>query len=263
MEEQVKQLVSDLLIGGKVKGVLGLKKEHGQVGPYLFTNARELKHLTLTPKYSIAKIAIRLTPRKEKIGIVVRGCDERNLVELSKLNQVDLQNIEMIGIACSKELAEECRCVTPYPMKIAVGEKVEGVQDPLKQKLKEMTLEDRNAFWKAQFMKCQKCYGCRNSCPLCACIICEMEQKMWVPKGILPPETPTYHLIRAFHIADKCSGCGECERACPVGIPLKTLESMLVDDMRELFEYEMGVDERSSPLLTSLEECPLKGGVHD
>ena len=263
MEEQVRQIAVSLLREGKVAGVVGLKREHGQVGPHVFTVASELEHFVLLPKYAVSKLAIRLAPKNRRLAIVARGCDERTLIELAKINQVNLSNLEIIGVACSKDLSVECRCDAPFPSKIAVGEKVEGVEDPLMKKLLAMTLEERNEFWTAQFLKCQKCYGCRNACPLCACNICELEQPMWVPKGVLPPESPTYHLIRAFHLADKCAGCCECERACPVAIPLKTLQSMLAGDMEALFGYEMGADERPSPLLTSLEECPLKGGVHD
>ncbi len=263
MQEEVRKLAADAIKSGKVAGVLSLKTEHGQVGPHLFEKVEELETMVLTPKHSLARIAVILSGKKKRIGVVARGCDERALFELAKLNQIDLENLEIIGIACSREQAEECGCEIPYPTKIAVGEKVDGVQDPLKVKLTAMSNEERKEFWWEQFRKCQKCYGCRNACPICVCRTCEMEQAMWVPKGILPPETPTFHMIKVFHLSDKCTGCGECVRACPVDIPLKTLQLMLLDDMSALFEYKIGVDQTPSPFLTSLEECPLKGGVHD
>ena len=262
MEELARSIAAGLLRDGKVEGVLGLAREHGQIGPCVFRSPEELESLSISPRFSLAK-TVTMLPKKNRIGVIARGCDERALIELAKLNQVSIDRLEIIGLACSKEQAIECGCSIPYPSKIAIGEKVEGAEDPLKTKLLAMTVEERDLFWRHEFEKCQKCYGCRNACPICVCRTCEMEQMMWVPKGSLPPEIPTFHLIKVFHLADKCTGCCECVAACPVDIPLKTLQLMLIDDMKELFDYHSGISEGPSPFLTSLEDCPIRGDTHD
>ena len=50
-----------------------------------------------------------------RLGMVTRGCEERGLIEMAKRNQVDLERITMIGLACTAEERDECRCAWPYP----------------------------------------------------------------------------------------------------------------------------------------------------
>lgn len=191
-----------------------------------------------------------------KIGVVARGCDERALIELAKRDQLDLEKIEILGVACTRDAAINCRCTKPYPTKLKVGEKAEGVSDGINDNfLLKKRLQERFSFWKHELSKCIKCYGCRIVCPSCFCEDCEMEQDLWVKTGQVPPEIPTFHLIRWYHIADRCIECGECEKACPVDIPLLTISKILRRDIKEMFDYEAGLDaKQEAPLLTTLKE---------
>lgn len=246
--------VTDAL--SRTDGVLALRADHGGAAPHLFKPNDDLSDLVVEPRYPMAMIIDTLGDAwpEAKLGVVARGCDERALIELAKRNQVNLDNIEIIGFPCSAEQTAECRCAKPYPDALAVGEAVEGIaEDPRLAELDAMPVEERFAYWSAQYEKCLKCYGCRNICPVCYCSTCALESDLWVEHGLLAPPFPSYHMIKAMHMVGRCVGCRECENACPAGIPLTTIFAALNRDTEERFGYVAGrsVDEKP-PLLLSL-----------
>jgi formate dehydrogenase subunit beta len=130
-------------------------------------------------------------------------------------------------------------------------------------RLLEQDVEGRLGFWQQEFARCIKCYGCRNACPVCICDECALEEACWVERGQIPPTLP-FHLVRFCHIADKCVACGACEAACPMDIPLSTLYTLFRERLRDLFDYEPGLDvAQRSPLTTTLEEMPFANRRRD
>ena len=90
-----------------------------------------------------------------------------------------------------------------------------------------MTQEERIAFWRDQFKKCIKCYGCIDMCPVHVNEPDGLKLSKWVEKGQVPPPFPLFHLIRAYQVWDTCVLCGECEMTCPAHIPLKTIQDIV------------------------------------
>jgi L-lactate utilization protein LutB len=118
----------------------------------------------------------------------------------------------------------------------------------------------RMEMWAAQLKRCIKCYGCRNSCPICVCVPCKLEDDVWVERGVVPAEMVSFHLIRAFHLSDTCVACGACQEACPVGIPLMTLQLSMREALKKDYNYEAGLDaNRKSPVLFDFEKEPRPG----
>lgn len=110
-------------------------------------------------------------------------------------------------------------------------------------KIEEMNIDKRWGFFSRMVSRCIRCYACRNVCPLCYCPVCfaDQNQPQWVGKSIDPTDTMTFHILRAYHCAGRCTDCGACERVCPVGIPVRQFTKKLNKDSEEYFSWEAGL----------------------
>lgn len=113
---------------------------------------------------------------------------------------------------------------------------------------------ERFAFWQQELSKCIRCNACRDACPSCSCEQCIFDDPESVVAGKVSnnsAEEQLFHIIRAYHVAGRCTDCGECGRVCPQGIRLDLLNRKLIKDINELYgEYRAGADAvTASPLL--------------
>jgi ferredoxin len=111
--------------------------------------------------------------------------------------------------------------------------------------------EEKWVFFEQLISKCIRCYACRNTCPLCYCPTCFVDESkpQWVGKSLDPTDTMTFHILRAYHCAGRCTDCGACERVCPVGIPVRQFTKKLNKDAEELFGWEAGLSLDQRPPL--------------
>ncbi|KAF4531318.1 hypothetical protein B566_EDAN019422, partial [Ephemera danica] len=126
-----------------------------------------------------------------------------------------------------------------------------------------LPLEERMAFWEKEMSRCIRCYACRNACPLCVCrdhCIATSREPQWVTQADGIKDKLFFQIIHATHLAGRCTGCGECQRACPVGIPVLLLKRSLSRSVEALFEYQAGVDPKATPPLQTftIEEPRIK-----
>ena len=64
-------------------------------------------------------------------------------------------------------------------------------------------------------------------------------------------------MIHAFHLAGRCTGCGECERVCPMEIPVALVKEKLNQIVKELLDYEAGLDPEAKPPLMTFDPSEL------
>jgi formate dehydrogenase subunit beta len=119
------------------------------------------------------------------------------------------------------------------------------------EKIEEMESSKKWDFFSELISTCIRCYACRNACPLCYCPTCFVDESkpQWVGKSIDPTDTMTFHILRAYHCAGRCTDCGACERACPMGIPVRQFTKKLNKDTENLFNWEAGLVEDQRPPL--------------
>ena len=117
--------------------------------------------------------------------------------------------------------------------------------------LEKKSPQEKWAFFHQLIAPCTRCYACRNACPLCYCPTCFVDesQPQWVGKSIDATDTMTFHFLRAYHCAGRCTDCGACERVCPVDIPVRQFTNKLNKDVLELFGWEAGMDPEKRPPL--------------
>jgi ferredoxin len=269
MIEQVRAHVAKKL--KDLDGVVGLRQLNGNTAPYLFHGEDDLSQLVLEPLYPLASVVSLLQKRYSEacLGVIARGCDQRALIEMAKRNQIDPDRLCLVGVACTAEKAAACNCTDPapdpeqWPEITVIGEPVAGAPpNPMIAEYENKSVEERWTFWRQQFLKCIKCYGCRNICPECFCEVCALENPLWVEPGLLAPDFPTFHLIKAMHMTSRCIACRQCELSCPADIPLTVLYDLLRRDVAELIGYVPGAQlDTGPPLSLALEDAPMKSDL--
>jgi len=182
-----------------------------------------------------------------------------------------------VSLSAAQVLAERCReCKANVPVisDILIGDKTKRI--PAKpfasvEPMENLSAEERANFWKEQFDRCIRCYACRSVCPMCYCDECvvdsinyavtaetsaeEKAQKIrWIERSSEKSENIVYHLVRAIHLAGRCIDCAECERVCPLDIPIRFLNKKLEKDALALFGYEPGLDAGLPPLVSSFKD---------
>ena len=130
--------------------------------------------------------------------------------------------------------------------------------------IENMTSEQKFAFFKNELSKCIRCNACRNVCPACSCRKCVFDSTKFdsaQKANVDEFEEKMFHIIRAFHVAGRCTDCGECSRVCPQGIPLHLFNRKFIKDINEYYgEYQAGNDVEAETPLTDFTFDDLEPG---
>jgi ferredoxin len=290
-DDKIKEIAAKLLKDCSVEMVIGFRK--GTVPmmnePHFVKTPGDVDKLVWDSSCGI-NLANYLTNRHEKIGIIAKGCDSRNIVTHIIENKIKREQLIIIGVPCTGMIDKrkisamfdgEINEVVESENGITVSgndfEQVLNKEDVLQQNcsvcihrnpviydelVAELVEEQNNVdryrdvteigalspaekskFFDNLLAPCIRCYACRNACPLCYCPTCFVDESrpQWVGKSQDPTDVKTFHFLRAFHCAGRCTDCGACERSCPVGINMRVFTKKLEKDCLELFDWEAGM----------------------
>jgi len=272
---QLRREVANLLEQGQVPRVLGYANGSlpGQVTMTTITGTEEVGELEWSPHCHPNLLAYvpRALEHADRVGVVVKACDVKSLVGLLQEGQVQRQDVVLVGAPCAgvwegDRLAAKCNTCdgeVPSICDVAVGvtgaesavtERPTSAQDPRDEQLavlESLPAAERWAFWQSQFERCLRCYACRAVCPLCYCETCISDQHrpQWIPITIDQRGNTAWNVIRAFHLAGRCTGCDECSRVCPADIRLDLLNRKLALEVERQYGYRSGEDPEATPAM--------------
>ncbi len=271
--EAIRQEAVKLLTDGTVAAVIGYLpgRRANTAMPAIVTSVDEAQELVFSPA-CVNNLALYLTKAKKeiskkgKLAIVAKGCDLKALAGLMGESQLKRDQLHIIGIACAgvyganadkslplseATIARKCRECTvhePHGTDVVAGtlpqlKALTPIEAEELAKLEAMTPRERWAFWQEQFSRCIKCFACRSICPFCFCeqCLCDRNRPQAVESTPRPAGNTAWHIVRAMHLAGRCAGCAECERACPMDIPLNLLNRKMAQELKELYGQEAGL----------------------
>lgn len=274
--EKIAAKARELLLNKTVECVIGYERATDGVGsrPLFVYEPEETDRFIFDQTCSHNLVKFLLNRKGKASGIVVKPCDSRAINFLLNENQIERGNVFIIGVVCPgivevswnkpsdklKETCKVCQQHTPLVYDFLVGEP--GPEPPVDfypdvAKMEAMSTEERRAFWEEQFSRCIRCYACRQACPGCYCGECFVERldPLWIGIKIGPGENEMWNTIRAFHQSGRCISCNQCERVCPVNIPLSLLNRKLEKEVKELFKFQAGINpDTPAPFATFLKD---------
>ena len=263
--EAMRELARKLLAEGTVQVVIGYEEGRRGVKPVFITDPADAGRLVFNHR-CVHNLATYLNPRRSHVArlgkpaVVVKGCDAAAVAALVRESQIKREDIVLIGVRCggvfrspefqgeltADTIAPRCpTCTLRRPKKVdhLIGDPPENppgvnVLDAQIHELEAKSPAERFAFWTEAFTRCVRCNACRQVCPLCHCDRCisDKTQPQWIESSAHPRGNMAWHMTRAMHMAGRCVGCGECERACPADIPL----SLLYRKMSKTVETHFG-----------------------
>jgi len=232
---------ASLLETNAVQVVIGFGKGSVDRTRAIFiTKAADCEQLIFDSR-CIQNLAVYLTKAEiKKMGkpaIVAPLPVLRSILQLAAEKQITEDSIIVLGVSPESELVEleSLAAIETYlsTKQIVIEEKYQTTIETIKA----MPVSERFAYWVKELEPCFKCYACRAACPLCYCTRCTVEnnQPQWISVASHSLGNLEWHVMRAMHLAGRCTDCEACYNACPMAIPIHLLTKGMLQDVSANF----------------------------
>lgn len=249
MQDVARQLLSD----GTVGVVIGYERGPRGVRPAFAQTPSDAERLVFDGD-CVQNLVTYLSPRRPhlaKLGkkaVVAKPCDIRAIAGLLRERQMQRDDVVVIGVRCpgvGEDRCTGCSSREPTLFDHLVGPVITGQEPRASQRdarlreLEAMSPAERWSFWQGELSRCVRCHACREVCPMCQCERCvaAKTQPAWIESSPHARGNLSWQFTRVLHQAGRCVDCGECERACPAGIPLGLLTRKSTEIMARRFGH--------------------------
>ena len=240
----------ELLNSGICSRVFGWKRGEFDydLTPAVFTTAEQIDREFVYNGFCAAnfsKYLVNETRRDAgKVAVFLKPCDSYSFNQLLTEHRFDREKVYAVGIPCEGMTdINKVRQAVDGIAKLAFDEKGNIVVETLYDGTATL---DRN---ECMLERCIHCNACRDACPACTCEKCVFDNPASGVENKAAAdsfEEKMFHIIRAFHVAGRCTDCGECSRVCPQHIPLHLLNRKFIKDINAFYgEYQAGAEEGS------------------
>ena len=247
----------ELMTEGKVDRILGWSAgEYGyDVTPAVFQSMDEMEKRFVWNSFcgvNFSKYLIGETKKEGRVLVFLKPCDSYSFNQLLTEHRFETLYDGSLKVERKDLLPDRClhcksgRHVAYDELLGEDGEVADGSRFDEVERIEAMSPDERFAFWQGELSRCIRCNACRDVCPACTCEKCVFDNPASGVENKAAAnsfEEQMFHIIRAFHVAGRCTDCGECSRVCPQHIPLHLLNRKFIKDINSFYgEYQAGAE---------------------